>query len=93
MSEGSPGKAIGCGYSIPSGAIGKLICSGRYWSADSPDGYFPEYAITLLALLSDPLVKRCWYIPLDGGYRPAAISAPEVHAMLDTFMASNWPRR
>jgi hypothetical protein len=92
VNKGNRGKAIGCGYTIPSGAIGTLICGDRYWSKDYPEGPFAEHAVTLLALLHDPLVKRCWYLPHDEWYWPPAVTSEQVHAMLDDFMRIG-PRR
>lgn len=80
------GKPIGCVFAIPSGAIGQLPCPGRYWSKDYPEGPFPEHAVMLLSLLSDPLVKRCWYVPHDDWFWPPALSTNDVHAMLDDFI-------
>lgn len=80
------GKPIGCVHAIPSGAIGHLICPGRYWSKTYPEGPFPEHAVILLSLLNDPMVKRCWYVPHGDWHWPPAVSKVDVLAMLDDFI-------
>jgi hypothetical protein len=84
--RGITSPAIGCGYSIKAGCFGRIVCGGRYWSKDYPQGNLPQYAITLLTLLNEPLVKRCWYCADNYSSRPMALNSTEVHTLLDEYI-------
>ena len=80
-------RAIGCGYSIATGAIGWIHCGGRYWSKEYPEGPLPEHAIAMLTMLDHPMVKRCWYCPENYSSKPKALSKMDVHALIDDFIS------
>lgn len=84
--RGITSAAIGCGYSIKAGCFGLILCGGRHWSRDHPEGNLPQYAITLLTLLNEPLVKRCWYCSENYSSRPKALTKMDVHSLLDEYV-------